>query len=141
MRETGTADRPRASRQVAQDPYYWYNGPESLAPVDVGDPPRDSHTQGLGKSPGFRWPWQRFFQSRQPSVYTHSGASHNFRHELPTRILIAGERGPLDRNYLDFYEQAPRHVWPGGGVIEYQPSVPVVAIARRIGEPQRGVPA
>lgn len=132
MLETGTADRPRGSRDVAQNPYYWYNGPESLAPVDAPDPPRDSHTQGEGKSPGMRWPWQRFFQSRQPSVFTHTGS--HWPHELPSRILIAGERGPLDPKYLDFYEQAPRHAWPGGGVIDYQPSVPVVAIARRIGE-------
>jgi hypothetical protein len=131
--ETGTADRPRASRNVAQDPYHWYNGPESLAPVDVAIPaPRDSNSQGIGKSPGFRWPWQRFFQSRAPSVFTHTGS--HYPHELPSRILIAGERGPLNPHYLNYYEQAPRHVWPGGGVIDYTPSVPVVAIARRIGQ-------
>lgn len=134
MLETGTADRPRASRDVAQDPYHWYNGPQSVAYTHVPEAPRDTDTQGYGKSPGMRWPWQRFFQSRQPSVFTHTGS--HYPHELPSRILIAGERGPLDPHYLDYYEQAPRHVWPGGGVIDYQPSVPVVAIARRIGEPQ-----
>jgi hypothetical protein len=140
MLETGTADRPRGSRQVAQDPYYWYNGPEDVPFVHAPDPPRDSDTQGLGKSPGMRWPWQRFFQSRAPNVAYHSGGTGgHWRHELPSRILVQGERGPLSANYLNYYEQAPRHVWPGGGVIDYQPSVPVVAIARRIGEAQPGV--
>jgi hypothetical protein len=136
LRETGTADRPRASRQVEQTPYdFWPAGVTTIYAALVQPPERipDSDTQGEGKSPGHRWPWNIHFQGLAQSVYRNYRA--HFPHELPTRILIQGERGPLDRHYLDYYEQAPRHAWPGGGVIEYPASSPVVPYARRVGEP------
>jgi hypothetical protein len=133
--QTGTADRPRASRQVAQTPYdFWPAGVTTIyAPTQKVPRIPDSDTQGEGKSPGHRWPWNIHFQSLAQSVYRNYRP--HFQHELPTRILVAGERGPLDRHYLDYYEQAPRHAWPGGGVIEYPASSPVVPYARRVGEP------
>ena len=138
-RETGTADRPTGSRQVAQVPYLFTPGFVETLYAPTQPVPRipDSDTQGEGKSPGMRWPWKNFFESRAPSVYTHTGS--HWPHELPSRVLIAGERGPLDRHYLDFYEQATRHAWPGGGVIEYPATAPVVNYARRIGEAPSGV--
>lgn len=138
---TGVADRPRASRQVAQVPDYWEQAPERIGYLHPPEPPRDSDTQGLGKSPGFKWPWQQFWQGlRGGQAGGGTGVAH-WKHELPSRILIAGERGPLSRHYLDFYEQAPRHAWPGGGVIEYAPSLPLVSVARRLGEPSTGYTA
>lgn len=138
LRETGTADRPRASRQVAQTPYAISHGiVERIAgPVTVEPRIPDSDTQGEGKSPGMRWPYMPYFESLAQSVFRNYRP--HWQHELPSRILVAGERGPLDRHYLDYYEQAPRHAWPGGGVIEYPASAPVVNYARRIGE-QNGV--
>ena len=136
---TGTADRPRASRQVAQTPYdFWPAGVTDVyVPVQPPERIPDSDTQGEGKSPGHRWPWNIHFQSLAQSVYRNYRP--HYPHELASSVLIAGERGPLDRHYLDYYEQAPRHAWPGGGVIEYPASSPVVPYARRIGEPSNGV--
>ena len=134
--QTGTADRPRASRQVSQTPYdFWPAGVTSIIAALVQPPERipDSDTQGEGKSPGHRWPWNIHFQSLAQSVYRNYRP--HWQHELSSRVLIAGERGPLDRHYLDYYEQAPRHAWPGGGIIEYPASSPIVPYARRIGEP------
>jgi hypothetical protein len=133
--QTGTADRPRASRQVSQTPYdFWPAGVTTVyAPMQLVPRIPDSDTQGEGKSPGHRWPWNIHFQSLAQSVYRNYRP--HYQHELPTRVLIAGERGPLNRHYLDYYEQAPRHAWPGGGVIEYPASSPVVPYARRVGEP------
>lgn len=136
LRETGTADRPRASRQVAQTPYdFWPAGVTTQLGAVVQPPERipDSDTQGEGKSPGHRWAWNIHFQGLAQSVYRNYRP--HWQHELSSRVLVAGERGPLDRHYLDYYEQAPRHAWPGGGVIEYPASSPVVPYARRVGEP------
>lgn len=129
---TGTADRPRASRQVIQDPQDFQRGPETIGYLHPSEAPRDSDTQGIGKSPGMRWPWMQFFQSLRLVSLSRNYRGH-WNHELPSRLLIAGERGPLDRHYLDYYEQAPRHAWPGGGVIEYPATMPLTNIARRIG--------
>jgi hypothetical protein len=137
--ETGTADRPRASREVLQQTYEFGRSSEILACPMEGPRERipDSSTQGEGKSPGMRWPWTQFFRSKALTPYANYRA--HWQHELPSRILIAAERGPLDRNYLDYYEQAPRHTWPGGGVIEYPASSPLVNYARRLGEQPQGV--
>jgi hypothetical protein len=140
--ETGTADRPRASRNVQQQTYEFGRTVEQapIAYMYAPDPaPRDTETQGEGKSPGMRWSWQQFFRSKALTVYRNYGA--HWPHELPSRILIQAERGPLDPNYLNFYEQAPRHTWPGGGVIEYPASSPLVNYARRLGETPGGVAA
>lgn len=133
--QTGTADHPRASRGVQQTPYdFWPAGVTNIyAPTQLVPRIPDSDTQGEGKSPGHRWPWNIHFQSLAQSVYRNYRP--HWQHELASRVLIAGERGPLDRHYLDYYEQAPRHAWPGGGVIEYPASSPIVPYARRIGEP------
>lgn len=124
------AGLPRRSFAYNQVPYTFEPLKDAKTYTPVTYKPQDSDTQGLGKSPGFRWPWWRFFVGSAPSVYHNYGFP--YRSELPTRILVRGEIGPLSRQYLEYYEQASRHVWPGGGVIEYGPSVPLTAVARRL---------
>jgi hypothetical protein len=87
------------------------------APIVIQLPVPGSEEQGIGKSPGFRWPWFRRWSSRAPSAYR--------RYTWPSRYsLPAGrteDRNPIlpwQRTYL----QGNRHAWPGGGIIEYPAS-------------------
>jgi hypothetical protein len=97
------------------------------APVIIQLPVPGSQEQGIGKSPGMRWPWTRSFSSRAPSAYR--------RYTWPNRRTVpAGRyenRNPLypwQRTYL----QGNRHTWPGGGVIEYPASQSLTRAVLRI---------
>lgn len=108
-----------ASRHAFRGGSFIPNNPHKMqaqinAPVTIQLPYPSSEEQGIGKSPGMRWPWYRFFTSRAPSAYR--------RYTWPSRYsLPAGryeDRNPIlpwQGNYL----QGNRHAWPNGGIIEY----------------------
>lgn len=103
--------------------------------------PISSDEQGIGKSPGYQWPWQRVTEMLVPKQLKQGavGATAAGR-SVPTRPT----RGlSWSGKYLLFYEQANRHQWPGtpGAVIERPASVPLTANAPSLGGllPNEGV--
>lgn len=107
-------------------------GVTAAALTQLQPTPIQSDLQGVGKSPGFQWPWVRTFQALVPKVLKQGavGATAAGR-SLPTRP----ERSSWASRYLLYYEQASRHVWPGspGEVIEHPESVPLVSVAPHLG--------
>lgn len=106
-------------------------GPAASNLSEIQPAPRPSDEQGVGKSPGFRWPWQRTFQALVPKQLKQGAvgatAAGRINPERPERKNWAG-------SYLLYYEQEPRHVWPSGPgrVIEHDEGVPLVAVAPRL---------
>jgi hypothetical protein len=102
--------------------------------------PVQSDQQGVGKSPMFRWPWQKVTEMLVPKAMKQGavGATAAGR-SLPSRP----ERKSWSGKYLLYYEQANRHVWPGtpGSVIERPTSVPFTANVPNLGGllPNEGV--
>lgn len=121
------------SRAANTVPEQGYERSEILPFIELQSPPRPSREQGMGKTPGFQWPWQRVFQSLVPKRAKQGAAWPNQR-LVPTRPEIHG----WGTQYLLFYEQTNRHAWPGGGagpnkhVIEHPQPIPLTALAPRL---------
>ena len=102
--------------------------------------PVSSDFQGVGKSPGFKWPLRHVEQMLVPKAYKQGavGATAAGR-ELPYRP----EKRAWAAAYLAYYEQASRHQWPGspGSVIEHPESVALTRLMQELSklEGQEGV--
>lgn len=121
----------KASRLAADPPMTMREGVTAAALTEIEPAPRPSDEQGVGKSPGFQWPWARTFQALVPKGLKQGAVGSTAAGlQLPSRP----ERGNWASRYLLYYEQAPRHVWPGspGSVIEHPESVPLVTLAPRL---------
>jgi hypothetical protein len=100
--------------------------------IELLPAPRPSDEQGIGKTPGYQWPWSRVFQSLVPKREKQGAAWPN-QHISPTRPEIHG----WGTQYMLYFEQANRHTWPGGGVgaprrvIEHPQTLPLTALAPR----------
>jgi hypothetical protein len=123
----------RATRNATMPPREDSQGekPQHLMFVDLPEKIRESHETGVGKSPGFKMPWSRTWESIIPKVLKQMPPIRVFR-ELPTRPEQAG----WSAAYLKYFEQKTRHVWPGGSsqpgrIIEHPESAPLTAIAPR----------
>ena len=128
------AIRTVASRSVATVPEQGYEASEIPTFIELQSAPRPSDEQGVGKPPGYQWPWQRRFQSLVPKAERQSASlawPNNRR--VPTRPEIHG----WGAQYLLFYEQTNRHAWPAGTgaarqTIEHPQTVPWTSLAPRL---------
>lgn len=131
MRDPATKNRAaRGAETVAEQ---GYERSEITPFVGLKDQPRPSDEQGVGKTPGIgTMPWQRVFQSLVPKRQ-RMGPGWPNRRTTPPRV----ERTGWGTDYLLFFEQRNRHVWPGGYgapqvVIEHPQTVPLVSLAPRL---------
>lgn len=124
-----------AARGAETVPEQGYERSEIAPFIQLQSQPRPSDEQGVGKTPGVgTWPWRRFFQSLVPKSTRQSAGSGNAPNYLTTPPRV--ERSGWGTDYLLFFEQQNRHVWPGGygapmGVIEHPQTVPLVSLAPR----------
>jgi hypothetical protein len=130
LNERGGEQRQEKERMgVPQDQW---EGPTQIAFVDLPEKIRYSDEQGVGKSPGYTWPWQRFWIGLVKQVYTNYSWPNP--REVPSRMERQNNAGA----YALMPMQANRHVWPGGGagpnqsIIESPEAVPLTDLARRI---------
>lgn len=119
---------PRASRAQLTVPIHQHTGQVATAPVEIQLPVPQSEFQGIGKSPGFRWPWYRFWQSRKPNRWR---GTWPMKHVNPIGRGYEPQNGSV--TYLETYLQGNRHAWPAGGIIEYPASQSLNTLARRRG--------
>jgi hypothetical protein len=121
-----------AARTANDPPMAMREGPTAAALTQLTPTPIASDEQGIGKSPGFQWPWMRSFQALVPKILKQGAVGATAAGlELPTRPET---RSWADR-YLLYYEQTSRHVWPlSPHVIEHDESVPLVTLAPHLGE-------
>lgn len=122
----------RGARDAATVPEQGYERAEIPTFIQLQSQPRWSDEQGVGKTPGYQWPWSRVFQSLVPKK-ARMGARWPNQRLTPTRPEIHG----WGSQYLLFYEQTNRHAWPGGwgsprNVIEHPQTVPFTSLAPRL---------
>lgn len=101
--------------------------------IELPEKIRESREQGVGKSPGFRMPWSRTWESIIDKALRGTMPPIRVWRELPTRPEMAG----WSAAYLKYFEQRSRHVWPGGGsqpnrrVIEHPESMPLTTAVQQ----------
>jgi hypothetical protein len=125
------------SREANTVPEQGYERSMIIPFVDIQEPPRSSDEQGVGKTPGMGTvPWDRIFSSLVPKGLRMTSGSGNAPNLLTTPPRP--ERSGWGTDYLLYYEQKARHLWPGGGVgapqhvIEHPATVPLSALAPRL---------
>lgn len=119
--------QPRASRAQLTIPIHQHVGQVAISPVEILLPPLQSQEQGIGKSPGFRWPWYRFWESRKPP---NRRTTWPMRFRNPIGRGLEGQDGSV--TYLQTYLQGNRHAWPGGGIIEYPATQTLNTLAKKV---------
>jgi hypothetical protein len=123
----------RGARAANTVPEQGYERQEIPTFVELQDAPRPSDEQGIGKTFGFQWPWQRVFQSLVPKREKQGAHWPNQRLTAPRQEIHGWGTA-----YLLYFEQTNRHVWPGGGVgapqqvIEHPQPMPLTSLARRL---------
>lgn len=131
MRDPATRNAP--SRDALTVPEQGYERTEIAPFIRLQSQPRPSDEQGVGKTPGIgSWPWSRVFSSIVPKRGRMAAHWPNQRVTPPRP-----ERSGWGTDYLLFFEQRNRHIWPGGwgapmNVIEHPATVPLTAIAPRL---------
>jgi hypothetical protein len=124
------ADKARASDYGAYVPVQqpFMQAGTTVFPIQL--PPMYSEEQGVGKSPGFRWPFHRTWGRKAPNP-TRYRYGWPMRHVLPVGREVTREG--WNSGYLLTYLQGNRHAWPAGGIIEYPRSTLLNPLARRLG--------
>src|SRR5580704_10167279 len=131
MRAAGLRAVP--SREAMTVPEQGYERAEIAPFIQLQDQPRWSDEQGVGKTPGlYAWPWSRVFQSLVDKKAKQGAGWPNFRNSPPRP-----EQHGWGTQYLLYFEQRNRHVWPAGWgnpqtVIEHPETVPWVSLAPRL---------
>jgi hypothetical protein len=95
--------------------------------------PISSDEQGVGKSPGFQWPFRDVVQMLVPKVLKQGAVSAtNAGRVNPSRPL----KRAWAAAYMEYYEQGNRHFWPGspGPVIEHPESVPLGRLVQELSQ-------